>query len=120
MVDGTHISLAAPFGTPADNHNRKGLFSKNLQVVDWTMRIRDMCVGWPDSVHDARVCTHSTAYRLASLLPYGLFVLERCCSAYPLRTYLPKPLKNIAMLATTILTSMSPTLSVFTWIQLTS
>ena len=75
MVDGTHISLAAPFDTPADNHYRKGLFSKNLQVVDWTMRIRDMCLGWPDSVHDARVCTHSTAYRLASLLPYGLFVL---------------------------------------------
>ena len=55
-IDGWHI----PITTPAMNHtgyyNRKGWYSMLLkEVVDHNYLFSDVCVGWPGSVHDARV-----------------------------------------------------------------
>jgi len=59
-IDGTHIAIA----TPPHNHvayvNRKSYHSIVMQaVVDGHYMFRDIVVGWPGSVHDARVFSNS-------------------------------------------------------------
>ena len=47
--------------------NRKGFHSINLQgIVDHEMMFTDYYVGWPGSVHDARVFRNSEIYDLAT------------------------------------------------------
>ena len=62
-IDGTHI----PVQTPNENHsvyvNRKGFHSILMQaVVDCNYIFRDVVIGWPGSVHDARVLSNSTIF----------------------------------------------------------
>ena len=64
-IDGTHI----PISTPQQNHasyiNRKSYHSIVMQVlVDSSYLFRDIVVGWPGSVHDARVFSNSQLYAL--------------------------------------------------------
>ena len=63
-IDGTHIPIMAP----KENHlvyvNRKGCHSIIMQaVVDSGYIFRDVVIGWPGSVHDARVLSNSSIYQ---------------------------------------------------------
>ena len=57
-----------PITPPAMNHtdyyNRKGWYSILVQaVIDHDYLFRDLCVGWPGSIHDARVLANSTLFK---------------------------------------------------------
>ncbi|XP_013409304.1 protein ANTAGONIST OF LIKE HETEROCHROMATIN PROTEIN 1 [Lingula anatina] len=105
-MDGTHIPIVAPLEHKGDYYNRKGFYSLVAQVVcDHETRVLDVVVGWPGSVHDARVLANSNVYRKAEegrLFPMDdqhvrniegidvpLFILGD--SAYPLKPYLMRP-----------------------------
>jgi len=63
-VDGTHIP---PFMNHTDYYNQKGWYPIVTQaVVDHKRLFRDVYIGWPGSVHDARVFKNSSLYRKAS------------------------------------------------------
>jgi len=52
-----------PASNPTDYYNRKGWYSIILQaIIDHKYIIRDICVGWPGSVHDVRVYRNSGIY----------------------------------------------------------
>lgn len=62
-IDGTHTPILGPSESPADYVNRKGGHSVVMQaVVDHFYLFRDIVVGWPGSVHDARVLSNSAIY----------------------------------------------------------
>ena len=103
-VGGTHIEILAPEEYAKDYYNRKGYYSILMQAVaDHRYCFTDINIGWPGSVHDARVFKNSQLYLRASqetLLP------ANCCkvmngvrvpliilgdSAYPLSKWLMKP-----------------------------
>ena len=64
-IDGSHIPIIAPQQFHTDFFNRKGWHSIILQgVVDGKYRFMDITVGWPGSVHDARVFTNSDIYHM--------------------------------------------------------
>lgn len=98
-IDGCHIPITAPVGNHTDYYNRKGV---TQGVVDADHCFLDICIGWPGSVHDARVFVHSPLYSRITeedLLPnkpmsvngvnVPLFLIGD--SAYPLQTWLMKP-----------------------------
>ena len=63
-IDGTHIPIIAPTENHIEYVNRKGYHSILLQAVcDCHYLIRDAVIGWPGSVHDARVLSNSTIFR---------------------------------------------------------
>ena len=65
-IDGTHIAIQAPNENHTDYVNRKSYHSIVMQaVVDCRYLFRDIVVGWPGSVHDARVLSNSELYNLA-------------------------------------------------------
>lgn len=103
-IDGSHIPVCAPAGMHTDYYNRKGWYSMIVQaVVDPDYLFTDLNIGWPGSVHDARVFTHSTICHQAdsgTLLPsaystsiHGVqvppFIIGD--AAYPLKPWLMKP-----------------------------
>ena len=62
-VDGTHIRIQAPAEDHTDYVNRKNYHSIVMQaLVDSRYLFRDVVVGWPGSVHDARVLSNSELY----------------------------------------------------------
>ena len=111
-IDGCHIPIAAPVNNHTDYYNRKGWYSMILQgVADANYRFLDVCIGWPGSVHDARVFAHSNLYKKITeeeLLPskplrvngvdVPLFLIGD--SAYPLNTWLMKPFPHNGVLTT--------------------
>ena len=65
-IDGSHIPVRPPAMNHTDYYNRKGFYSVIVQeVVDANYLFRDIYVGWPGSVHDARVFINSSLYRKA-------------------------------------------------------
>ena len=59
-IDGCHIPIKAPRICPENYINRKGFHSLVLQAVaDNDLIFTDCYVGWPGSVHDARVLNNS-------------------------------------------------------------
>ena len=59
-IDGTHIPILAPTENHAEYVNRKGYHSILMQaVVDCDYLFRNVVIGWPGSVHDARVFSNS-------------------------------------------------------------
>ena len=65
-IDGSHIAIKAPHVHHEDYFNRKQNYSINLQgVVDATGKFIDVSIGWPGSIHDARVLRLSTLYQRA-------------------------------------------------------
>ncbi|XP_028405241.1 putative nuclease HARBI1 [Dendronephthya gigantea] len=64
-IDGTHIAIQAPAENHTDYVNRKSYHSIVMQaVVDSHYLFRYIVVGWPDSVHHARVLSNSQLYNL--------------------------------------------------------
>jgi hypothetical protein len=58
--DGTHIPILAPNKNHTDDINRKGFHSVLMQAVIYCNYIfRDVVIGWPGSIHDARVFSNS-------------------------------------------------------------
>ncbi|GBG70578.1 hypothetical protein CBR_g6705 [Chara braunii] len=66
-IDCTHIYIDNPAGAPSDNYyDRKQKFSVQAQVVvDLDLRILDVHIGYPGSVHDVRVLHNSQLQRRA-------------------------------------------------------
>lgn len=103
-IDGSHIPISAPELHHTDYYNRKGWYSMVVQaVVDHEYLFRDICVGWPGSVHDARIFANSLLFQRITqdgLLSNGSPLTASGCqipvciigdSAYPLQTWLMKP-----------------------------
>ena len=62
-VDGSHIPIIPPHDCPTDYFNRKGFHSIVLQaLVDHENRFMNVNVGWPGSVHDARILSNSEVF----------------------------------------------------------
>lgn len=105
-IDGSHISVLPPALQHTDYYNRKGYYSILIQaVVDDNYLFRDICVGWPGSVHDARVFVNSSLYKKATsgeILNGGVVNVHGTNiptfligdSAYPLSTWLMKPFSH--------------------------
>ena len=108
-LDGSHIPICGPKENHLDYYNHKGYYSIILQgLVDHRYCFLDVYIGWPGSVHDAHVFSHSSLYSKLSkgeLLPhnktityYGtdvpLFIIGD--SAYLLETWLMKPFSQSA------------------------
>ena len=110
-IDGCHIPVRPPALNHTDYYNRKGWYSVILQaVVDDKYLFRDVMVGWPGSVHDARVLSKSQLYRkvvgkevlnTSSCTINGMNVLPFLLgdSAYPLSQWLMKPFPHNASLS---------------------
>ena len=63
-IDGTHIPIIAPKENRIDYVNRKGYHSVVMQaVVDCNYFFRDIVIGWPGNVHDARILSNSKLYK---------------------------------------------------------
>ena len=102
-IDGCHIPVKPPALNHTDYYNRKGWYSIVLQaVVDHGYLFTDIMVGWPGSMHDARVLANSQLYHKATnkeiLNDFSQNVLGKDIlpflvgdSAYPLSTWLMKP-----------------------------
>ena len=63
-VDGSHIPIIPPHDCRTDYFGRKGFHSIVLQaLVDHENRFMNVNVGWPGSVHDARILSNSEVFR---------------------------------------------------------
>ena len=59
-IDRTHVPIRAPTENHSDYVNRKSYHSVVMQaVVNSRCIFRDVVIGWPRSVHDARVLSNS-------------------------------------------------------------
>ena len=102
-IDGSHIPVQPPALNHTDYYNRKGWYSVVVQaVVDHNYLFTDLYIGWPGSVHDARVLANSAIYHKSNnkehlqgdVLAVGnhsvpTFLVSD--SAYPLLPWLMKP-----------------------------
>lgn len=62
-IDGSHIKIDKPVEDPDSYINRKQYFSIHVQgTVNHDMKFIDVFIGYPGSVHDARVLKNSTLY----------------------------------------------------------
>jgi hypothetical protein len=94
-IDGSHVVLAnAPLKQPETYWNRKKRYSIQLQgIVDYRGIFIDYEIGWPGSVHDAKVYKNSYFYHNVSKIIKGEEYLLGD-SAYPISTFLIKPFVN--------------------------
>ena len=96
FIDGSHIRLESRPDGDNDYTNRKGFPSIQLQaIVDNKTIITDMFVGWPGSVHDARVFRNSPiadAMENGNIMGANKFIFGD--SAYPLQSFLLTPFRN--------------------------
>ena len=87
-IDGTHVPIRAPAENHSDYVNRKSYHSVVMQaVVDSRYTFRDIVVGWPGSVHDARVLSNSKLYDLGTkkkLFDQNITVSILDCQVKPL------------------------------------
>ncbi|XP_065892383.1 uncharacterized protein [Dysidea avara] len=111
-VDGCHVPISVPCENHTEYYNRKGWYSMLIQgLADANYCFLDICVGWPGSVHDARVFSHSNLYskitrgqllpdkpELISGISVPLFMIGD--SAYPLQSWLLKPFQHNSDLTT--------------------
>jgi len=99
-IDGSHISVTPPAMNHTDYYSRKGFYSVLVQaVVDHDYLFRNICVGWPGSVHDARIFFNSLLYHKVinkqllqgNNLQIGSHDIPTLYSAYPIQSWLMKP-----------------------------
>ena len=105
-IDGSHIPVSPPSELHTDYYNRKGWYSIVLQaLVDHKYCFMDVYVGWPGSVHDARIFANSNLYQQglnATLFPRSSLLLDGSDvpvvilgdAAYPLLKWLLKPFSH--------------------------
>ncbi|XP_054845619.1 uncharacterized protein LOC129336516 [Eublepharis macularius] len=109
-IDGTHIPISAPGGSPEQYGNRKKFSSMLLQgTVDHTGRFLDVEIGWSGKNHDAFVFKNSC---ICAAMDNGSFVpgnptlningvsvppLILSDGAYPMRPWLMKPYGKLAV-----------------------
>ncbi|XP_033847383.1 putative nuclease HARBI1 [Periophthalmus magnuspinnatus] len=76
-IDGCHVRIRPPSGPDGQCYRNRKLFpSIILQAVcDHQGRFIDTYVGWPGSVHDARVLRYSPLYQRGLYPPPGYFIL---------------------------------------------
>ena len=111
-IDGTHIPIISPKEHPLYYYNRKGYHSVILQaLVDHEYKFLDIYVGWPGSVHDARVLANSALYsrcERGNFLPNWQKTISRTNvplqilgdPAYPLKSWLMKPFSETGLSGT--------------------
>ncbi|XP_066599980.1 putative nuclease HARBI1 [Prorops nasuta] len=94
LIDGTHIRIDKPKEDPDSYINRKHFYSIHVQgVVDNNLKFIDVLVGYPGSVHDARVLNESPlAERMEENWTNGVYLLGD--NAYPCRKELLVPYKD--------------------------
>ena len=86
-IDGCHniIPITPTALNHTDYYNRKGWYSVVLQgIVDSNYLFRDVCVGWPGSVHDARVFANSGIFTILTSEKYLISIIFK----YKTKTYL--------------------------------
>ncbi|XP_054836355.1 uncharacterized protein LOC129330348 [Eublepharis macularius] len=109
-IDGTHIPICAPGGSPEQYGNRKNFSSMLLQgTVDHTGRFLDVEIGWSGKNHDAFVFKNSN---ICAAMDNGSFVpgnptlnlngvsvppIILSDGAYPMRPWLMKPYGKLAI-----------------------
>lgn len=105
-IDGSHVKINEQ--DSLDWLNRKGYYSMLVQAIcDFDMIFMDLVVGWPGSVHDARVFRNSGLHERG--ITHTLFPTTTSCrfacgmrvpwcilgdSAYPLLSWLLTPFKD--------------------------
>lgn len=96
-VDGTHIKIDKPLEDPDSYINRKGYYSIQAQLVcDHQLKITNLFVGYPGSVHDARVFRTSDLFHSLQEKCNEFHILGD--SAYPLMYNLMTPFPDRGML----------------------
>jgi len=104
-IDGSHIEIKMPSVSGESYVNRKGFPSVLLQaVVDCNRRFTDCLVGWPGSVHDARVFSNSKIGITMNECPMDMFPNDTHIlgdSAYPLLPHMLTPYKDTGNLSDT-------------------
>ena len=102
-IDGTHFQVLGLLHK-VNYINRKNFPSIQMQsVCDHNMLFMDCFVGWPGSVHDARVFSNSDLCKRinedqATMFPGDTYILGD--AAYKLETYMMTPYKNVDSLDT--------------------
>lgn len=92
-IDGSHLKIDKPENDPDSYINRKGYYSVQMQVVcDHTLKIRDVFIGYPGSVHDSRVYRNSSLSQTLAEKCGQYFLLGD--SGYPLCANLLTPFKD--------------------------
>ncbi|KAL4127339.1 hypothetical protein QTP88_011514 [Uroleucon formosanum] len=83
-IDGSHIHIDKPSSDPDSYYNRKKFFSIHMQAVcDHKNKIRSVFIGFPGSVHDARVFRRSPlAANLETLWSRRQINFNRTLSSY--------------------------------------
>ena len=63
-VDSSHIPMTPPHDSPTDYYNHKAFHSIVLQaLVDQQYRFLNVYMGWPGSVHNARIFSYSQVFK---------------------------------------------------------
>uniref|UniRef100_A0A8D9E510 Nuclease HARBI1 n=3 Tax=Cacopsylla melanoneura TaxID=428564 RepID=A0A8D9E510_9HEMI len=96
VIDGTHIKIQSPGGVGAENYrNRKGFFSKNVQVIAGpTLEILDIVTRWQGSAHDQTILNGSDIHvRLENGEFQNYHLLGD--AGYECRAYLMTPLQHV-------------------------
>lgn len=99
-IDGCHVRIKAPSVDAACYFNRKLFHSVQLQAIcDHQGRFLDVFVGYPGSVHDARVLRNSPVYIGGLYPPAGFCILGDGgypCTTEPIRIMTPyrEPVQN--------------------------
>ena len=99
-IDGTHIPIPSPANHHENYVNRKGFHSIIAQVVcDSDMKFTSVNVGWPGSVHDARIFRNS---KIGKKIINGTLLGDEHHligdAAYPLSKHLLTPYKDFGNL----------------------
>ncbi|XP_021340220.1 putative nuclease HARBI1 [Mizuhopecten yessoensis] len=100
FIDGTHIRLSSVPNGDSGYIDRKGFPSLQLQVVvSHNMLIIDAYVGWPGSVHDARVYKNSPLFDglQTGMIAPGHFLIGD--GAYPLSEVMITPFRQTGNLS---------------------
>ncbi|XP_039302174.1 putative nuclease HARBI1 [Solenopsis invicta] len=92
-VDGAHIRIDKPTQDKDSYINRKQYFSIHMQgVVNHKLKFLDVFIGYPGSVHDARVFRESHLYECLQDICLSSYIVGD--SAYPCLEYLMVPYRD--------------------------